>query len=235
MTYLQFLMWALGPPIGLLAIVVWRRRTQIHLGSAVRAVVYLVAIAVMYTTPWDNYLIHRGVWWYGADRVLGVMGFVPYEEYGFMALQAVMTGLFTVWVYGSRFELRRVGRRVILGGQAVWLVVAVGGVAMLLSGVDSWLYLGLILTWAGPVLAGTWVLGGGRFLAGRWRYAVACGGPSVYLWLWDGFAIRDGIWTISDAATLGLAVGSLPIEEAIFFLLTNVLVVQGVLLFWNRD
>ena len=85
------------------------------------------------------------------------------------------------------------------------------------------------------MLAGTWWLGGRRFLEGRWRYLVACGVPSLYLWLWDAFAIGDGIWSISAEFTVGVTVGGLPIEEAVFFLLTNVLVVQGVLLFWARD
>ena len=151
-----------------------------------------------------------------------------------MALQAVLTGLFTVVVFGRPHDWRRSGRRQVVAGQLIWLSVALAGAGMLLSGAPSWMYLGLITAWAGPVLAGTWWLGGQDFLAGGWRYVVACGVPSVYLWLWDAFAIGDGIWAISERFTLGLEFGPLPIEEATFFLLTNVLVVQGVLLFWQR-
>ncbi|NNE46499.1 MAG: lycopene cyclase domain-containing protein [Rhodothermales bacterium] len=235
MTYFTFLVVVLLPPILVLGTMVYRVRGGLNLGSALRAVVFLVVIAVVYTTPWDNYLIYRGVWSYGEDRVLGVIGFVPVEEYGFMALQALMTGLITLWMYRGVDRTEAVSRPVYLAGLAVWIAVTVCGVWMLVSGADRWLYLGLILAWAGPVLAGTWWLGGRRFGTIGWRYVAACGIPSVYLWVWDAFAIGDGIWEISDWYTVGLEPGGLPIEEAMFFLLTNVLVVHGVLLFWKTS
>jgi len=30
-------------------------------------------LALVYTTPWDNYLIWRDVWHYGTDRVVGTI------------------------------------------------------------------------------------------------------------------------------------------------------------------
>ena len=51
------------------------------------------------------------------------------------------------------------------------------------------------------------------------------------LWVADAIAIHLGIWRISERYTLGPAVGPLPLEEAVFFLVTNLLVVQGLLLF----
>ena len=76
-------------------------------------------------------------------------------------------------------------------------------------------------------------LGGRRFLSGGWRYLASWGLPTIYLWFWDAFAIGDGIWAISETFTIGQSVGALPLEEAVFFLVTNVLVVQGVRLFWE--
>jgi putative membrane protein len=46
----------------------------------------------------------------------------------------------------------------------------------------------------------------------------------------DALAIHLGIWSISPRYTLGVALGPLPLEEAVFFLLTNLLVVQGLAL-----
>ncbi|WP_375335542.1 lycopene cyclase domain-containing protein [Halorussus sp. MSC15.2] len=40
-----------------------------------------------------------------------------------------------------------------------------------------------------------------------------------------------GLWTISPDYSTGIHVAGLPVEEAIFFVLTNLLVVQGLLLF----
>ena len=48
----------------------------------------MALVALVYTTPWDNYLIMRGVWTYSAGRIVGGLGYVPIEEYFFMVLQA---------------------------------------------------------------------------------------------------------------------------------------------------
>ncbi|HEX2080504.1 MAG TPA: lycopene cyclase domain-containing protein, partial [Longimicrobium sp.] len=63
------------------------------------------------------------------------------------------------------------------------------------------------------------------------RFAVAIGVPTLYLWMADAVAIRLGIWRISATQTLGIELGWLPLEEAAFFLATNLLVVQGLTLF----
>ena len=34
----------------------------------------LAIVALVYTTPWDNYLVKNGVWWYPSNRVLAVIG-----------------------------------------------------------------------------------------------------------------------------------------------------------------
>jgi lycopene cyclase domain-containing protein len=49
-------------------------------------------------------------------------------------------------------------------------------------------------------------------------------------------AIGFGTWTISPVYTTGLIIGGrLPVEEAVFFLLTNVLVVFGLNLGLHRE
>jgi lycopene cyclase domain-containing protein len=51
-------------------------------------------IAVVYTTPWDNYLVATGVWWYDPQLVTGlVLGWVPIEEYTFFIVQPILAGL----------------------------------------------------------------------------------------------------------------------------------------------
>lgn len=54
--------------------------------------------------------------------------------------------------------------------------------------------------------------------------------PTLYLWVADRIALALGIWHISDRFTTGLAHGGLPLEEALFFVVTNLLVVQGLIL-----
>jgi lycopene cyclase domain-containing protein len=104
------------------------------------------------------------------------------------------------------------------------------GFGLLASGWDRGLYMGLILAWASPLLAGMWLYDGRTLWAHRRSLALGVGGPTLYLWIGDATAIASGIWTISEQFTMGLSPFGLPAEEATFFLMTNLLVVKGILL-----
>jgi hypothetical protein len=60
---------------------------------------------------------------------------------------------------------------------------------------------------------------------------VAVALPTVYLCVADATAISAGAWHISDRLTLGVRWHGLVLEEALFFLLTNIMVAQSVVLF----
>jgi lycopene cyclase domain-containing protein len=90
--------------------------------------------------------------------------------------------------------------------------------------------MGLVLAWASPLLAGMWLYDGQTLWAHRRTLFIAVGIPTLYLWVGDAVAIASGIWTISPTFTLGLSPLGLPVEEATFFLMTNLLVVKGILL-----
>lgn len=195
----------------------------------------LPVVAAVYTTPWDNYLVFREVWSYPPDRVLGRLGYVPYEEYAFFVLQTLLTGLLLLGL------LRRGGpaRVALRPGLARW-----GGAALLLGlafvgalglSTERTFYLGLILAWAMPVLAGQWAFGGDLILGRARLFWTAVLLPSAYLWLTDAYAISEGIWQISPRFTVGLKLGPLPLEEMLFFLVTNLLVVTGLALFLHPE
>lgn len=233
MTYLQFHLVFILPPILLLA---WAlRRSGQPSGRRGRSkmlpLLSIVLIAFLYTTPWDNYLVKEGIWSYGVDRVIGTIGYVPVEEYLFFVLQPLLTGL---WLYflmrgreGESNDRTSIGVGIGIG--AAWVLVALLGAWFLRT--DETRYLGLILVWAGPVLAGQWLYGWRRYLPLTGVISAAIAVPTVYLWIADRVAIGSGIWSISERYTTGLHLLGLPIEEAVFFLLTNVLVVQGLILF----
>ena len=197
-----------------------------------------VVIALAYTTPWDNFLVANGVWGYPEGRVWFTIGWVPIEEYAFFVLQTILTGLVLFAVLRARGRSRQVagggspsasqpngGLRLRLGGAAVLLVAAgVGAVAL---GTERGTYLGLILVWALPVVAIQWLFGG-DVLVQRWRSVVpAIALPTAWLWFADRLAIGAEIWWISPELTVGWTPLGLPIEEATFFLITNVMVVFG--------
>jgi lycopene beta-cyclase len=240
-SYLQFHLVFLLPALALVAVPAIRIvREHPRLGVGVGV---LVVLAYLWTTPWDNHLVATDVWGYGDGRVLATIGYVPVEEYAFFGLQTLLAGAVTMIALDRRGLLdgsapqQRASRRTV-----AWWAVA-GLLAAMLTMVDTTRYLGLILVWIVPPLAVQWWYGG-RWLAERlraiWPWLAVLTG---YLWIADGYAIVDGIWSISDRYTTGLGLGPLPIEEATFFLVTTLVVAQGLILFaslrrkapaWNR-
>ncbi|SIR31199.1 hypothetical protein SAMN05421858_2207 [Haladaptatus litoreus] len=187
----------------------------------------LTLIALGYTIPWDNYLIEQGVWWYGDRTVLFRIWNAPIEEYLFILLQSLLTGLWVSRFIGPRKEAYDI--RTSVPGAGIGISIAVVG-ALLLQFPRGY-YLGAILLWAGPVLAVQWAYGGGYLWVTKRRWAIGVLAPTLYLCLSDRIAIELGIWHISPAFTTGITVGGLPIEEGAFFFLTNLLLAQGLVLF----
>jgi len=63
----------------------------------------VMALAVVYTGPWDHFIIEQGVWSYPPGRVIGpTIGNVPIEEYCFFLLQVTFTGLVLLALTGRR-------------------------------------------------------------------------------------------------------------------------------------
>jgi lycopene cyclase domain-containing protein len=94
-------------------------------------------------------------------------------------------------------------------------------------------YLVFEVSWAMPVLVLHWIVGWRR-LAPRLRVIlIATLGATAYLSVADGFAIHAGIWTLHADRVLGPSVDRVPIEESLFFLLTNLIVAQTIVLLWR--
>lgn len=234
LTYLQFHAVFVVPVIvGLALLARYRlasRRTVLS-GTTI-----LALVAAVYTTPWDRYLIIRRAWWYGEGAVAVRFAEIPLGEYLFFLLQPILVGL---WVARFRVDTSRplaTPARTRLVGLAAALAIGLAGV--LLYTRPGGLYLGLLLAWSAPILAIQWAFGW-PFLLSHWR-TVATGTlvPAGYLWVADTIAIELGIWIISDRHTTGLEVPllGLPIEEAAFFVLTSLFVVQGLVLYaWLLD
>ena len=168
-----------------------------------RTLLLFPLIPLIYTTPWDNYLVFKEVWYYPPQRVLGRILYVPYEEYAFFLLQTLMTSLL-LYALLRRGGPARVSVHPWLtrwGLSGLWLGVAFAGVVMLRS--EPTFYLGLILAWAAPVLAGLSAFGGDLVLGRPRLFWWATLPPTLYLWATDLFAIHAGIWGISKRYTLG--------------------------------
>jgi lycopene cyclase domain-containing protein len=240
MTYFGFLALFLGVPLVLLGRTTWHYKklpSTLHGWPAWQVILALVIIAVVYTTPWDNYLVATGVWWYDPKLVTGiVLGWVPIEEYIFFVLQPVFTGLWLLFL-AQRFP---VSAKPGLTNRDTWLrsiptllvgLIWLGAVAILGLGWQPGTYLGLELAWALPPMM--LQLAFGADILWRYRRLVLPGIilPTVYLSIADAIAIRSGTWTIDPNQSLQIFLsGQLPLEELIFFFLTNSLVTFGMVL-----
>ncbi|MCA9887208.1 MAG: lycopene cyclase domain-containing protein [Anaerolineae bacterium] len=246
MTYFAFLAIFLGIPIAVLSL---RTITDYHRGHWMPAALNafkpwlvllgLCIVAFLYTTPWDNYLVATSVWWYDPLLVNGlVLGYVPIEEYTFFLVQPIMTGLFTLWLMrtlplnpqpADRPAVRKWATSIV---GLIWLASLILLVLSLTT--DAFkpgTYLALELSWALiPVLIQ--LAFGADILARHWRVIFAgIAIPTLYLSFADAIAINTGTWTIDPAQSTHILLGGiLPIEEFVFFLLTNTLVVLGLTL-----
>jgi lycopene cyclase domain-containing protein len=231
MTYLEFHLFFLLPPIVLMALTLPRSLKDMGGWRAQWALPLITTIALTYTTPWDNYLVAREVWWYGPNRVLATIGFVPVEEYLFFVLQPILTGLFLFQYLGRRDSPPQPASPTSAwAGFGMFMALALTGFGLISAEWAQGLYLGLVLAWASPLLAGMWLYDGQTLWEHRTTLLVVVGIPTLYLWIADTTAITSGIWTISSDFTVGLNPLGLPVEEATFFLMTNLLVVKGILL-----
>jgi lycopene cyclase domain-containing protein len=189
----------------------------------------VVCLAVLYTTPWDRYLVRRGVWTYADGSVVARLWDVPVAEYGFMIAQ---TGLVSVWLLGHVDRGASTDRALGAGYPSGLLAAgAVGTVGIALGQVPGTLYLRTLLIWATPVLALQWSVGWPVLATHRRTAALGVLVPTAYLCLVDRLAIAIGLWQFDPTATTGITLLGLPIEEALFFLLTSGFLVQGLVLF----
>jgi lycopene cyclase domain-containing protein len=211
---------------------VWRRGAgRTYWGG----VAIITAVALAYTIPWDNYLIARGVWSYGEGATLVTLGHAPLGEYLFIFVQPWLTAL---WLSHLSLPVTwpAVERPVASRVAATGLAAGIGAVGWHLLGADPTFYFGAILAWAAPVLALQWAVGAPQLWRRRRLVALGTLVPTTYLCVADRVAIEYGIWILSERYTTGLTVAGLPVEEATFFLVTNLFVVQGLVLYrWVTD
>lgn len=248
MTYFEVLATYIAPPLLIFWLITRRDARQGKpiaaaglLGNRAYVVVFgHVLIALLYTTPWDNYLVATGVWSYSEGQVTGItIGYVPIEEYTFFILQPIMTGfmLLTLSRYAFPADPKplnsprlRAASTLIIG--VFWLAA----LAILLAGWEPGTYLGLILVWALPPIM-LQLFFGADILWVRFKLVfTAILLSTTYLNFVDALAIRDKTWIISERQTVGLETGGLlPIEETLFFWITNVLVVLGITLMLAKE
>jgi lycopene cyclase domain-containing protein len=240
MTYFEFLIAFLFLPILVFLLITFRdehKRLRISGFKNGLAVWYAIAIhiilALFYTTPWDNYLVATGVWYYNPALVTGkVVGFVPIEEYTFFIVETLLTGL---WWW---FLARRTSHPITFNPSARMRIVTtlfltgfwIISLGLFINGWAPATYLAITLLWALPPIGLQLAFGADILWKHRKLVLLTILPMTIYLSLVDSLAIASGTWTITPSQSTGFSIGSLPIEEAVFFLLTNILVGYGMTL-----
>ena len=240
-TYIQVLLYFIFPPLIILTVLAAKdvfsnfsvdRRNVNWLPYV--ALLTHVLLAVVYTTPWDNYLVATNVWWYDQGLVTGwTIGYVPIEEYTFFVVQTLLTGLCVLTLWRLRalqpflsFSRKKIRIWSLLLTASIW----VSALVVLVSGWQPGRYLALILVWALIPLMLQFGFGADILWGRRSLLLLAILPATIYLWIVDMIAISGGVWTISTSQTLRINIGPLPIEEMVFFLVTNMMISFGIIL-----
>ena len=253
MTYFGFLLRFVFIPIIIFLAIAWwdeRRGKQIRNfrnGRAVWAAIGVhILLAVVYTTPWDNYLVATGVWYYNPQLVTGlVIGFVPIEEYTFFVVETILAGLWW-WFLARRISPLPAGEgdpkgRVRENFQPNKILIYVSTCVLLsiwliftylfFFGAPKWTYISITLFWALPAILPQFLFGADILWHYRKLVFWAIMVPGTYLSLMDVLALKETTWAISPSQTTGiLFFGILPLEEVVFFFITNIMLTFGVTL-----
>jgi len=195
----------------------------------------LTIIAVLWTSPMDNWWVANGIWYYDPQLVCGVViGWVPIEEYTFFVLQMLLVGLFVLWGNSNyrltemiRSPLKNIRVISVISAFVIWII----SILILLSGFIKGTYFSLIIIWSLPPVI-LQLAFGADILWQRKKFLIfSILTPTIYLSWADALAISIGIWTVELNTSLGVLIGNvLPIEEIFFFLMTNVLIVFAITL-----
>ncbi len=242
MTYFGFLLrFLVFPILVFLAITYWDNKNNRQIigfrnGRAVWiAIAVHIALAVVYTTPWDNYLVATGVWYYNPDLVTGkLIGYVPIEEYTFFVLETILSGLWW-WFLARRLsppsQAFKPNKSLVYLSTCILIVLWLISTYLFFFGDPKWTYLSITLFWALPAILPQLLFGAD--ILWHYRKLVFWGifVPGLYLSLMDIVALTDTTWSISKSQTTGiLFFGVLPLEEVVFFFITNVLIINGMTL-----
>jgi lycopene cyclase domain-containing protein len=250
MTYFGFLLQFVCIPIFILfASMLWdnqrgRRISGFRNGRAVWVAIGVhVILAVVYTTPWDNYLVATGVWYYNPDLVTGLLiGYVPIEEYTFFILETILAGLWW-WFLARRLSAPGFGKTsarinefkpnklLVYFSTGVLVFIWIISIYLFFVGDPKWTYLSITLFWALPAILPQLLFGADILWHYRKLVFWAIMVPGPYLSLMDIVALNETTWSISATQTTSiLFFGILPLEEVVFFFLTNILIAFGMTL-----
>jgi lycopene beta-cyclase len=236
MSYGRLLLIFLVAPTVLLAVCHLRRaaagtgfRRTCREGWPVLAV--LVLVSTCYTAPWDKWMIDRGVFVYPPPKVAMWISGIPVEDLLLFALQCLLVGLWSLLLTG---RMASGAGPPVRGARLARPVAAAAVIAAMVISLAARsphaLFLASILIWFGPLLAVQYAAGADILLRLWRRWLAVVVPPTLWLWLTETVAIRQGVWWIDPAHSVAFRPGGLPSEDLVIFLVGNLFVAQTILL-----
>lgn len=234
MTYRRFhLVFTLPVLLVLAAIIHWADAFSLYAPTTA----VLLAIVMVFTSPWDNYAVARGIWEFPEDRVWFRIKHLPVEEYAFFIIQSLQViGLCIIMIQqtgvtdqASPTAARQPWQWIVSGvALAVWAYIGRWGRG-LLARRPSMHYAWHLLYWFLPVIILQWIIAGDILWTDRWLVVLV---PTLsigtYLSLADYYAVQQGIWFFDRRQITGRYIaGLLPWEEVAFFYMTSLVVAQS--------
>lgn len=242
MTYFEFLLrFVFIPILGMLAIT-WLDLRQNRPAAGFDNHKYFpilavhIILALVYTTPWDNYLVATGVWYYNPALVTGIVfGYVPIEEYTFFIVETILSGLWW-WFLARRLDLPKPETfhrrpKLVAWSSGLMLATWLFFTYLFFFGAPAYTYLSITLFWALPAILPQLLFGADILWHYRKLVLWTIFPPALYLSLTDIIALAATTWSISPTQTTGIQFfGILPLEEVVFFFITNLLIGFGMTL-----
>lgn len=160
---------------------------------------------------------------------------VPIEEVFFFVIQSIFTsqlyvllGLFETPTQHLNYSTQTWTKKLLRWGPLpVLAAICLTGWRIAVPETHTF-YLGCISWWITPIMAFLWTIAGDHFLSRARTAILTIAIPTVYLCLVDTIALRAGTWHITERTSTGIFVWKdLPLEEAVFFLVTNTLLTCG--------
>jgi lycopene cyclase domain-containing protein len=208
-------------------------------GPQLIAALVVLAIVMVFTSPWDNYAVARGIWGFPRDKYSFRIKHLPVEEYLFFIIQSVevmlLVNLLVAAGFGSPSWFQPDP-----ASPSVGVPMTLFFIAWIVLGITArgWLkrnprfrYTWHLFYWFGPVIIAQWILAW-PILVPRLSMIVI---PTLALGTWlsfaDRIAIGRGLWHFDEKQITGWKLhGVMPWEEIAFFYGTSLVVAQSYLI-----
>jgi len=193
-----------------------------------KEVCLLSVIAVIWSTPLEQFLIYSSAWSHFDDRVIYFVGNIPIEECAFFVIASfIPCGVFMQVSEG--IHLKSVPRTwsCQLNSALIWFF---GSIAFIF-GICIWpyhFYLANIICWSVPVIMFQWWYCPEVFFAYKWPLIKSVSAVTLFFSVTDHWALSHGIWRVDDV--MFDVIPGLPFEEFLWYFVTSVMGLQGLMM-----